>query len=145
MSMNVSRLLLAFDLRARFEMVLLYFLAELDPEIRHVCVVLVYHAPILTLSGSEESHVDESEIIEIEQSVDLVADSTGDLLKPFRLRYAVSLIVLLFVNLIARLEVEQLPRCELLRDLEEQTIGLLAHRHIVAGEFHFIGKEASTR
>ena len=26
-----------------------------------------------------------------------------------------------------------------------KTIGLLARRHIVAGEFHFIGKEASTR
>jgi hypothetical protein len=26
-----------------------------------------------------------------------------------------------------------------------ETIGLLARRHIVAGEFHFIGKEASTR
>ena len=25
------------------------------------------------------------------------------------------------------------------------TVGLLARRHIVAGEFHFIGKEASTR
>jgi hypothetical protein len=26
-----------------------------------------------------------------------------------------------------------------------RTVGLLARRHIVAGEFHFIGKEASTR
>ena len=26
-----------------------------------------------------------------------------------------------------------------------KTVGLLARRHIVAGEFHFIGKEASTR
>src|SRR5215471_11869642 len=26
-----------------------------------------------------------------------------------------------------------------------KTIGLLARRHIVAGEFHYIGKEASTR
>src|SRR5438552_15875919 len=27
----------------------------------------------------------------------------------------------------------------------EQTIGLLVRRHIVAGEFHYVGKEASTR
>jgi hypothetical protein len=26
-----------------------------------------------------------------------------------------------------------------------RTVGLLARRHIVAGEFHYIGKEASTR
>jgi hypothetical protein len=26
-----------------------------------------------------------------------------------------------------------------------RTVGLLVRRHIVAGEFHFIGKEASTR
>jgi hypothetical protein len=26
-----------------------------------------------------------------------------------------------------------------------KTVGLLSRRHIVAGEFHYIGKEASTR
>ena len=28
---------------------------------------------------------------------------------------------------------------------QQETIGLLVRRHIVAGEFHYIGKEASTR